>query len=367
MLDSTIDAAIDTVGHRDTAAVIAGLNAWLGRRWSGATVERLDTPGGSGASSELFYLEVSGIPGSEDAPRRAVLRLAPAWPVYPIVDIVQQARCMEAARRYSAAPVPRVFAVENSIYPGLDAPFILMERLEGASAPDFPSYVVAGWIHDLSAGEQAALWRHGIEVIAALHETDVREAGLQDAILPTHGSTALDRMLAYWRLFLAHVERCDEHPVLRMALEWLERNRPDKIDDAGFVWGDASLRNMLFDGLHPCALLDFEFAHVGLRCFDAAFYALMDHVMARGFANGAPRIAGFPGIHDTLDYYERVSGRAIPHRDYLLRMALTYMALSTTRVYQRLAAQGRLSVTEINSNPPLLILKAVSDGEPLPE
>ena len=54
------------------------------------------------------------------------------------------------------------------------------------------------------------------------------------------------------------------------------------------MWGDASLRNMLFDGLRPVALMDFEFAHVGLCDFDIVFYALMDPVMARGFAGGVP-------------------------------------------------------------------------------
>ena len=122
----------------------------------------------------------------------------------------------------------------------------------------------------------------------------------------------------------------------------------------------------LFEGVTPCALLDFEFAHVGLRQFDIAFYALMDHVMAEGFAGGAPRLPGFPGINETLDLYEDLTGLAVSHRDYLLRMALTYMALSTTRVYQRLAARGQVDPAEVSRNPPLRLLAEANSGRRFP-
>lgn len=367
MRESTIDAAVDTVSHRDSTAIARGLDAWLADRYPGARVEGISAPGGSGASSELFYLQLSGMPGQGGATVQGVLRLASAWSVYPVVDLGLQAACMTAAREWSEAPVPRVYAVETEACAGLEAPFLLMERLSGDAAPDLPSYVVSGWIHGLSQPDQGALWRHGIEAIASLHRTDVTAAGIAHARLPAAGGNALERMLAYWTMFLQHVEQHGEVAELRESVAWLHREQPAGMDDDGLVWGDASLRNMLFRDLRPVALLDFEFAHVGLRVFDIAFYALMDHVMARGFANGAPRLAGFPGIHDTLDYYEQVSGRAVPCREYLLRMALTYMALSTTRVYQRLALQQRIDIGEVAENPPLVILRAALDGEPLPD
>jgi aminoglycoside phosphotransferase (APT) family kinase protein len=178
---------------------------------------------------------------------------------------------------------------------------------------------------------------------------------------------ALDRMLQYWRLFLEHVESNGEYPELSESVSWLCDNRPLDSFEEGLVWGDASLRNMLFEDLEVSAMLDFEFAHYGVVDFDITFYAMMDHIMAAGFAGGARRLKGFPGMQSTLDHYEATSGRPIRHREYWLRTALTYSALSTTRVFQRLAAAGVVEPADVGANPPLVMLRSILEGIPLPD
>jgi hypothetical protein len=68
-----------------------------------------------------------------------------------------------------------------------------------------------------------------------------------------------------------------------------------------------------------------------------------------------------------LDYYESLTGRPVQSRDYMLRMALTYMSLATTRVCQRLASQGRISSAEVALNPPLRLLGEAFDDGRLPD
>ena len=177
----------------------------------------------------------------------------------------------------------------------------------------------------------------------------------------------LDQSLAYWRRYLELVSAGGRYPALETSVAWLERERPEGEFTPRLVWGDASLRNMLFDGLRPCALLDFEFAHVGIYAFDIAFYAMMDYVMAEGFARGAPRLSGFLGVQETLDEYERITGWPVPSREYFLRMALTYMSLATTRVFQRLAREGRVPPETVAANPPLTILGKVLSSGRLPD
>ncbi len=363
----TIRASLETTVHRDPHAVCRALDDWLSVHWPGARTAGIAIPETSGASSELFFVDIAGGPvATGSAPLEAVLRLAPADPVYPLVDLKLQAACMRAAARHSQAPVPDVHAVEIDTH-YLGTPFLLMQRMSGHGAPDWPSYVLEGWMHDLPSADQHRLWFNGVEVIAALHATDTVAAGLDAARLDESGSTPLERMLGYWQRFLALLRENGEYPVLERAVAWLETERPELGAEEGLVWGDASLRNMLFEDLRPVALMDFEFAHVGLREFDIVFYALMDHVMARGFAGGAPRLAGFPGIGVTLDYYETVTGRPVRARDYLLRMALTYMSLATTRVFQRLAVQGRIAPEEVSLNPPLRLLDEAFSGGRLPD
>lgn len=365
MTDKTIDEAINTVGHRDTGKVSANLGSWLASRWSGAKLVQLSTPSGSGASSELFFVDIDGLPDASGT-TRAVLRLASDWPVYPMVDMETQARCMTIARR-AGLPVPRVLAVEKEGLLDVPSPFLLMERLTGSPAPDSPSYVIEGWMHDLPASKQELIWHNGIKTIAALHSANFSsEEGVQ-CRLPVSGDTGMQRMLNYWTLFLDHAGSCGATDTLSESVAWLHANAPEGCADEGLVWGDASLRNMLFKDTDICALLDFEFSHCGVLAFDVAFYALMDHIMATGFADGAKRLAGFPGIGQTLDYYEDCTGRNVNHREYWLRTALTYSALSTTRVYQRLSSHGRIKPEDVASNPPLEMLRNVLAGGTLPD
>jgi aminoglycoside phosphotransferase (APT) family kinase protein len=365
--EHTIRAALATTAHRDPKLLCRALDGWLGQRWPGARTTGIAVPGGSGASSELFHVGISGTPFAHGgASLDVVLRLAPAHAVYPVVDLGVQADCMRAAAAHGEAPVPQVYGVETDPA-ALGTAFLLMQKMHGRGAPDWPSYVLEGWIRELPPEQQRTLWFNAVDVIAALHRCDVATIELRHARLPAHGQSSLDRMLAYWQRFLAMVREGGEYPVLEQAVGWLVQNRPELAADEGLVWGDASLRNMLFRDLQPAALMDFEFAHIGLRVFDIAFFALMDHIMATGFAAGAPRLPGFAGIGATLDYYESVSGRPVPARDYLLRMALTYSALATTRVFQRLAAQGRIATAEVARNPPLQMLGEAFASGNLPD
>lgn len=356
--ETAIKAALRSGARHDLARLRADFERWLARAHPAARVLSMEIPAASGASSELFLLRLAGFEADE-----AVLKLAPAHSVYPVVDLGLQARCMTAAAR-GPAPVPRVFACETDAA-AIGAAFLLMERRHGRGAPDWPSYVLEGWIRDLAPAEQEMLWWNGLEAIAAFHATPVDGLGA-DFHLPAPGATPLSRMLAYWQLFLARIEEEGDYPLLRQAVDYLVREQPADALATGLVWGDASLRNMLFDGLRPAALLDFEFAHLGLPAFDVVFYALMDYVMAAGFAGGAPRLPGFPGVGDTLDRYEAITGTPIRARGYLQRMSLTYNALATTRVFQRLAAQGRIPREQIAPNPPALILREVFESGRLP-
>lgn len=359
MRTETVDAATATLSPADTGRLRDAIAAWCRETWPGTVVQGVRGKVASGASSELLFLDLSGREGR--GPETLVLRLASRWPVYPREDLERQGLSLEVAAQGlpTGLQVPRVEAVETRSLPGIGRAFLVMSCVEGRAAPDQPSYVLEGWLHDLEDRERESLWLAGIHAMAAVHAAPLSTETALALRLPTAGESALQRLLNYWTLFLSHVEQHGHYPVLRSAVTWLRSQPPPAVSEPCLVWGDASLRNMLFEGLSPRVLLDFEFAHVGLRELDVAFYPLMDFVMAEGFANGAPRLGGFAGLSDSMDHYQAVTGQTINHRGYFLRMALTYMALSTTRVYQRLAVAGDIPPPAVSQNPPLRLLEEV--------
>lgn len=362
MRAKTLDAAVATLSLADTTALRDSLEKWCAARWPGATLDRVRGKAASGASSELLFLELRGREGRGS--ETLVLRLASRWPVYPLEDLERQGRSLHVVARGlpSSLQVPRIKAVETRSLPGLERPFLVMSCVEGRPAPDQPSYVREGWLSELGDRERESLWLGGIEAMAAVHACPLTAGEATALRLPVPGDGPLQRLLNYWSLFLNHVEQHGQYPVLRSTVSWLHQHAPDRVNAPCMVWGDASLRNMLFEGLSPRVLLDFEFAHVGLRELDVAFYPLMDFVMAEGFADGTPRLGGFSGLSDSMDHYQSLSGQPIHHRDYFLRMALSYMALSTTRVYQRLALRRDIPPEAVAHNPPLRLLEEVMTG-----
>ena len=359
--DANIKSSLQTTRHRDAEEIKRRMDAWLAAH-GGGTVASITAPTASGASSELFLIDLQNAKIAGTGLRHTVVRLIGEHAVYPHVDQERQFICQRLMNQRSPAPVPRALACELDAN-AIGAPFIMMDRAGGRGAPDWPSYVREGWIRDLDDDDRFTLWMNSVRAIAQAHSTDLSGVDVQRLYLPGGGGDGVTRLVDYWKLYLSVVHEHGDYPALEASLAYLEREKPQSPNPERLVWGDASLRNMLFDGLQPIALLDLEFAHVGPPEFDIAFFAMMDRVMAEGYA-GLPRLTGFANEARTYEEYERTSGLSVTHRDYFQRMAVTYMSLANTRVYQRLALEGRMDWADVGRNPPLRFLATMFDLDP---
>ncbi len=300
-----------------------------------------------GSSSELFLIDIESKASEGTFPSSLVVRLEPQYHVYPIVDLGQQFRCADAANRMSDAPVPAHYWYESD-RSHLGAPFVVCEARDGVAVDS----VTDGWFFEASPEQRESLWWSSVEALADLHRLGIAEAKLEDAVLAVDGSTPLDRYLRYWRLYADFVSTGSEFPVIEEALSYLSSSRPLETLPEAFVWGDARLGNILYADGQPNALVDFEFAHVGLREFDVAFFSFMDRVIAEYF-NEVPRLEGLPGHDETLDYYESVAGCRIRDRHYFTVMASAYNTLAVTRVLQGRAAQGFVPEEFVRTHGPM--------------
>lgn len=354
--DDVVEASVSVTNAGDVEAVRLALETWTHTRLGlqTAKITRFETPNASGSSSELFLASITGL--EDAASSEVVVRLRSEFDVYPVVDLALQVRCMEAARK-SGAPVPEVLWYE------LDASFLgrafyVMRRCSGRIPSDYPSYVTQGWLHDLAPDARQDLWKNGVRAIAGVHATDISSQDLRQSTLPVEGVTPLDRALNYWDLYRELLGREWDLPIIDRAIAFLRDEQPAGPFAPALVWGDASLRNMMFEGTTPSALLDFEFSHVGLREFDVAFYSLMDRVVAEAFGK-VPRLSGFLEEDDTFDFYEEITGYRIIDRNYFTIMASTYNTLAVTRVFQNLHRKELITKDEVINNPAAMFLKSL--------
>lgn len=348
-----------TVKERDAA-----LTNWLSNKaGQAADIIEVSSPSASGSSSEILLITLADQISfdSEMSVNQFALRLRPKYEVYPETSMERQYQCLGVAAHRTTAPVPAPLAFESdeSI---LGAPFYITELCSGKSAPDVPSYINEGWIHDLSGESRCELWKSGIQSIVSLQQADISDGVIDKMVLSVNSDNPLQQALNWWRKYYEFVAEGGHYPILEEALSVLEKERPEYNHAPVLVWGDASLRNMLFDGLAPSALLDFEFAHLGLREFDVAFYALVDRVMAEGFQQ-SKRLSGFMDKKQNFDYYEALTGHKVENGDYYTLMASFYNTLAVTRNYQRVAKLGVISTEQLNYNPGMQILDKILSGK----
>lgn len=315
--------------HDETRRVLAG---WLRDRTEAGAVEvgELTIPGLSGFSNEtiLFDAVVDG----EATP--LVLRVEPTGhQVFPSTAFDEQVRVLRSLGAHSDVPVPEVrwFEEDPTL---LGARFLVMGRIDGQVPADNPSYHAVGWLAELAPAGRDAVWRNGIDAMAAVHRVDAAAAGLDWIAAPTPAELmAADRR---YQLFA-----CGDRPmpVLDRAFAVLEASRPPAEPEPALCWGDSRIGNLIFGAdQRVAAVLDWEMVTAGDPVQDLAWYLLIDRHHHEGF--GVPRLAGLPDRATSVALWEAASGRSARHLDwYELLGGIRYAAVMT-RVMQLLDSEG---------------------------
>ena len=151
-------------------------------------------------------------------------------------------------------------------------------------------------IHD--PDEQVRVAQDFIRNLAALHRLDPRELAL-----PSFGPVkparehALDEIAHMRRRATSPTGAID--PLVRLSLDWLERNVPDYDGPVVLVQGDTGPGNFMYDNGRVTVVVDWELAHFGDPMDDIAWLSL--RTVQDTFTH-------FP---DRLREYEELSGNTI--------------------------------------------------------
>ncbi len=284
-----------TRSSRDRGESGRQLQAWL-RSVTGddeATVGDVTSPESNGMSSEslLFDATVHG------RPERLVARVAPDMsdvPVFPTYDLELQYRVMGLVAEHSAVPVPKTRWLELDEGP-LGAQFFVMDRVDGEAAPDVPPYTFEGALVDADADTRRAFERNAVGLLAGIHSIDIGPLDTAFLELDRPGDTPLRRHMAEWDAFHDWVCGDRVHPILRDGRAWLEANWPDE-SAAVLSWGDSRIGNVLWQGVEPAAVLDWEMAGVGPRELDLGWMTFLHQFFQRIAEN-----FDLPGLPDFMD------------------------------------------------------------------
>lgn len=293
---------------------------------------------GYSAQTVLFDVTWPGGDARDDA--TYVARIAPVGStMFPKADFGTHFSVLQALRDAPiATPTPLWFgAAADSPF---GRPYFVMERIAGDVPPENPVYTRSGWVADLSAHDQRSVYVNAVRAMVDVNSLDWRSLDL--SCLPgVAGGVGmrheLDRFGAYveW----VDVREGDPARILRAARERLSAECPDHADVC-LNWGDPKLSNIVYDGVRPVGLLDWEIATVAPPENDLAFFLTYHDSITR--AQGHPSLPGFLDDRETIELYQQLSGRDVDDLGWYRLWHLYRLAVMAFRLSQLLVESGRL-------------------------
>ncbi|WP_040834980.1 phosphotransferase [Nocardia brevicatena] len=231
-----------------------------------------------GASRQVYAVTARDQAGGE---LRAVLRRDPPGHG-DAARMRAEAACLRAAAA-AGVPVPAVLASGDTA-PGIDAPYLLMDMVDGESIPrrlqrepEF-EHLRARLTDELG------------HVLGRIHRIPI------DTLEALDDHNPLDAIEQIYR------DLDEPRPTVEMGLRWL-RGHPPLPRPKALVHGDFRLGNFLIDPSGIRAVLDWELAHIGNPIEDLGWLCV------RAWRFGAPAPVGGLGTREQLlDGYERATG-----------------------------------------------------------
>jgi aminoglycoside phosphotransferase (APT) family kinase protein len=322
------------------------LERWLGRALGAQAVRVADDirrPQGSGFSAETLIFPATVTRDGTTSENRLVLRLETPDPaVYPqqadvTVEVEIQYRVMDALRRHSQVPIAPLVGYERD--PSvLGAPFFVMRFVDGVVPIENPLYTREGFFVDASPEQRRALVDDGLRVLAAVHATDWRAAGL-DWLVPTGVTPGSATQLDLWQRYCERELAGRGHEPFETAVAWLRANMP-RDEETVLCWGDSRPGNIIWRDFTAVCATDFEAASIGTPLLDLGWWLMFDRWVHETF--GVDRLPGEPTREAQRDRYGELTGRDV--RDtlwYEVFAAARYCAI-VVRVMNRTELRGQM-------------------------
>lgn len=316
------------------------LTAWLQQRMPAATQLAIRDlrAANSGLNNETWLFKLTYVQGGETHADRLVLRRHPSQGggLYPLQDFTTQYEVMQAlADTPVPVPVTRGYEADAAV---IGSPFYLMEEISGETASDFPPGIHGhGLLFDATPAQRARMWNAGLEAMAELHRLDPRQLALPPLIGDAADFQESIRQNLERIEIIAGWSNANDLEIVREALARLRAATPAP-SRLSLLWGDAKPGNFLFHGQEIAAVLDWEFATVGLPALDIVYYLATLRISAE-LAN-LPILEGLPSDEGSLATYERAVGEPLANYPYAELFVLTRLAISLSFSVKKMVKDG---------------------------
>lgn len=290
-------------------------------------------------------LSAKKFPGGQSNPtylihsdsKEYVLRRKPPGKLLPSAHAVDREFRVLQALFDSAVPVARPYLLceDDSV---IGSMFYIMSFEPGRIFWD-PALL------NLDQAARAPLYGELIRVLAALHDVDVKAAGLEDFGRPQgFYLRQLERWSKQYRS--AETDRLNE---MEQLMAWLAQNIPEDDGQVSLVHGDFRFDNVIFsvDQPHALAVLDWELSTLGHPFADLAYFCMAlrlprSHLIS-GLAGIDRAAEGLPSEDAIISAYCRHRHiDAIDHWPFYLAMSFFRLAAICQGVYKR-ALNGNAS------------------------
>jgi aminoglycoside phosphotransferase (APT) family kinase protein len=300
-------------------------------------------PQGSGFSAETLIFPATVVRDGRTVEDRFVLRVETPDPaVYPqqadvTVEVEIQYHVMDALARHSRVPIAPLVGYERD--PAvLGAPFFVMRFVEGVVPIENPIYTREGFFVDATPEQRRALVDDGLRVLAAVHATDWRAAGL-DWLVPDGVTPGAAAQLDLWQRYAVRELDGRRHEPFETAVTWLWDHLPAP-DEPVVCWGDSRPGNIIWRDFGAVCATDFEAAHIGTRALDLGWWLMFDRWSHETF--GIDRLPGEPTRDEQRARYAEVAGRDVGDTLWHEVFAAARYCAIVVRVMNRMVSRGQM-------------------------
>jgi aminoglycoside phosphotransferase (APT) family kinase protein len=283
------------------------IQPWLANRMPHAEdirVTSVSSPAEIGGANETYLFDAQWREGPLVSLGSFVLKMEPAdYRLFLDPKFDAAIELLRVLDDRPAIPTPRLCWAENDTT-HLGSRFYVMTRVGGRVPSAAPSYAEAGWLATASGQQQEQLWRSVIGTMALIHTTPLDRCRFVADVRP--GQSGVGEQLEYWTRALEWVTESRRHQLPETTLHWLMDHLPDSDESAtGLSWGDARIRNMLFEQWQVSAVLDWDLTSLAGPLADLGYLLYYDYRKMHW-----DRLAGVGDRRSAIALWEELSGRS---------------------------------------------------------